>query len=72
LSYFQKVEHMGDYKKLFRSNRNKMIGGVCGGLGEYFSVDPAIIRLLCIFSVLLGGAGILLYLAAWLLIPPEQ
>ncbi|HPQ89954.1 PspC domain-containing protein [Candidatus Mcinerneyibacteriota bacterium] len=63
---------MSEYKKIFRSNKNKMIGGVCGGLGEYFSVDPNIIRILCVVSVFFGGAGILAYIIAWIIIPPEK
>ena len=62
---------MSDYKKIIRSNKNKMIGGVCGGLGEYFSIDPNIIRILCVVSVFVGGAGILAYIIAWIIIPPE-
>jgi len=48
-----------------------MLGGVCGGLGEYFSIDPNIIRILCVLSVFFGGAGILAYIIAWIIIPPE-
>lgn len=55
--------------KLYRSETDKMIGGVCGGLGEYFQIDSTIIRLLWAALVLVGGSGILLYLIAWILIP---
>lgn len=59
-------------KLLFRSTKNKMIGGVAGGIAEYFSVDPNIIRLVFIFLVLFGGSGVLLYLVLWLLLPAED
>lgn len=56
-------------KKLYRSGKNKVISGVCGGIGEYLNVDPTIIRLLWLLLIFAGGAGLLLYLIAWLIIP---
>jgi phage shock protein PspC (stress-responsive transcriptional regulator) len=56
-------------KRLYRSRDNRMIAGVCGGIGEYFDVDPTIIRLLWILFIFAGGAGILAYLVAWIVIP---
>jgi|SRR6056297_854463 len=56
-------------KKLYRSNKDKIIAGVCGGLGEYFDVDSLLIRLIFILSALFGGSGILVYLLLWLFIP---
>lgn len=55
-------------KRLFKSRSNRVIFGVCGGIGEYFNIDPTIIRLLC---VLLGctGTGILVYIVAAIIIP---
>lgn len=58
-------------KRLYRSRRERMIGGVCGGLAEYLDTDPTIIRLALALSVLLGGAGILAYLIMWIIIPEE-
>ena len=58
-------------KRLYRSRRNRMIGGVCGGLAEYLDTDPTIIRLALALSILLGGAGILAYLIMWIIIPEE-
>jgi len=57
-------------KKLFRSSTNRFICGVCGGLGEYFNIDPNIVRLIW---VLLGlsGVGIILYLVAAVILPVE-
>ena len=51
-------------KKLYKSNTNKMICGVCGGLGEFFGIDPTIIRLIWAILALLGGTGIAAYLTA--------
>jgi len=61
-------------KKLYRSEKDSMIAGVCGGIAEYFDVDPTLIRLLTVIFVLLGGAGIVAYIIAWIIIPknPEQ
>lgn len=59
---------MEQNKKLYRSNTDRMLGGVCGGLGEFFEIDPVIFRLLFIVSAFLGG-GIILYLVLWLIIP---
>lgn len=56
------------YKKLYRSETNKKIAGVCGGLAEYLNIDPTIIRLIWAL-VALSGAGILAYLIAALVIP---
>jgi phage shock protein C len=57
------------YKKLYRSRNNRMIAGICGGLGEYFDMDPTFVRLVVACSVLLAGTGIFFYLLAWLIIP---
>ncbi len=58
-------------KKLYRSSKERMIGGVCGGLGEYFAVDPTLIRLLFVAALLLGGHGLLIYLILLILVPAE-
>lgn len=57
--------------KLYRSS-NKMIGGVCAGIAEYFQIDPTIVRLLWVAAVLLAGTGVLLYLVAWVIIPERR
>ena len=59
-------------KRLYRSKKNKIIAGVCAGIGEYFEVDPVLIRLLWIVFTLMGGAGILAYVIAWIIIPEEK
>jgi phage shock protein PspC (stress-responsive transcriptional regulator) len=62
----------GSGRRLLRSSDDKVIGGVCGGLGAYFGVDPVIFRIATIALTLLGGAGVLLYLAALLLVPADD
>ncbi|GLZ15011.1 hypothetical protein Acsp04_52460 [Actinomadura sp. NBRC 104425] len=60
-----------DKKRLQRTRDSRMIAGVCSGAGRYLGVDPNILRLgLAVFTVF-GGAGVLLYAIAWLLIPEE-
>ena len=58
-------------KKLYRSRKDSKIAGVCGGIAEYFSIDPTIIRLLAVITIFFGGGGIVSYLIAWLIIPLE-
>ena len=63
------MEGGGVEKRLHRSRTDKMIGGVCGGLGEYFGVDPTIVRVVWVAITLFGGAGILAYLILWIIMP---
>lgn len=56
-------------KKLYKSNTNKMLEGVCGGIAEYFSIDPTIVRLAWVVFCALGGSGILAYIIAAIIIP---
>ncbi|MCH9030633.1 MAG: PspC domain-containing protein [candidate division Zixibacteria bacterium] len=56
-------------KRLYRSRTDKVIGGVCGGLADYFDVDPTLVRLLVVLLFLAGGIGVLAYLIAWIVIP---
>lgn len=56
-------------KRLYRSNVQRNIGGVAGGLAEYFDVDPVIVRLLFVVAALAGGAGIPLYILMWIFVP---
>jgi len=58
-------------RRLYRSKKERIIAGVCGGLAEYFNTDPNLVRLVWVLLVLAGGAGIILYLAAWLLVPEK-
>jgi phage shock protein C len=58
-------------KKLYRSRKDKMIGGVAGGLGEYFDIDPTLVRIIFVVSLFVGGAGILAYIILWIVVPEE-
>jgi phage shock protein PspC (stress-responsive transcriptional regulator) len=58
-------------RRLKRSSSDRVLGGVCGGLGAYLGVDPIIVRVVAVVLVFFGGAGILFYLAAWLLVPSD-
>lgn len=56
-------------KRLYKSSTNKTLCGVCGGIGEYFNIDPTLIRLAWIIFSLAGGSGVLAYIIAALIIP---
>ena len=56
-------------KKLYKSRKNKMISGVCGGIADYFGIDATVVRLVFAALAILKGAGVILYLLAWILIP---
>ena len=58
-------------KRLYKSNENKMIGGVCGGIAEYFGMDPTFVRLGWVLFCALGGSGIVAYLIAAIIIPKK-
>ena len=60
-------------KILYRSRDNRMIGGVCGGLGKYFDIDPTIVRIGFFLLLLPGGfPGLIPYLALWIIVPEEK
>ena len=59
-------------KRLFRDIDNRIIGGVCSGLGSYFNVDMLWFRIAFIISVFIGGAGALVYLVLWVITPPAK
>lgn len=56
-------------RRLYRSGKDKILGGVCGGLGEYFGIDPTLIRLAWILFSIVYGSGVLAYIIAWIIIP---
>jgi phage shock protein C len=58
-------------KHLVRIHKNRKIAGVCAGLGAYFNMDPALVRIVMLALVFAGGWGILLYLIAWIVMPLE-
>lgn len=59
-------------KRLFRSQKNSVIGGVCGGLGNYFDTDPIIFRALFVITFFAVGSGILVYIVLWIITPLES
>lgn len=61
-------------KRLYRSNKDKVFEGVCGGIGEYLDIDPVLVRLLWILLIMFGGSGVVAYLVAMFIIPkqPEE
>ena len=58
-------------KKLYRSTIDKMIGGVAGGLAEYFDIDSTLVRVLFIVVIFLGGGGIIAYIILWIVVPQK-
>ena len=61
---------MSKIKKLYRSGKDRILGGVCGGIGEYLEVDSTVVRLIWIaLSLASYGAGIVAYILAWIIVP---
>lgn len=58
-------------KRLYKSRTNRILCGVCGGIGEYFNIDPTIIRLILAVLCVGGGSGIIVYIIAALVMPEE-
>lgn len=56
-------------KKLTRSKKDRFVAGVCGGLGEYFDIDPMVFRLIFILLTIFAGSGVIIYIICWILIP---
>lgn len=58
-------------RQLYRSRRERIVGGVCGGLAEYSDLDLTLIRVLMALFIIFGGAGLIVYLVMWIIIPNE-
>nr|WP_298631743.1 PspC domain-containing protein [uncultured Porphyromonas sp.] len=56
-------------KRLYRSRGDRMLGGVCGGIAEYFNMDSSLVRILWVLFTLMGGSGLLIYLICLVVIP---
>ncbi len=56
-------------KKIYRSSTNRKIAGVCGGIAEYFDIDPTLVRLLWVIASWIGGSGLLAYIIACVIMP---
>ncbi|MFP4116064.1 MAG: PspC domain-containing protein [Candidatus Aenigmatarchaeota archaeon] len=64
---------MGEKKRLYRTEgKDRMLGGVCGGIAEYFDVDPTLVRLLWVFFTLGFGGGLLAYIIALIIVPNKS
>lgn len=59
-------------KRLYRSKKNQMIAGVCAGLGEYFTIDPTVVRLIFVIATIFGGYGVIVYIILWIILPEES
>ena len=58
-------------KRLYRSNTDKMVAGVCGGIAAYFDIDPTLVRLIWVLFCVAGGSGLLAYIIAAISIPQD-
>ena len=61
-----------EYKQLTRSNANRMVAGVCAGLGDYLNIDPTVVRLLFILGFFVSGGGVLIAYLIMAVLVPEQ
>lgn len=60
-----------EYKRLYRSRHDRMIGGVCGGLAQYFHMDPTVIRLLAVLGLVIAGGTFWAYIVMMIVVPEE-
>ncbi len=58
-----------EIRRLYRNTNDKVIAGVCSGMGDYLRLDPVLVRLIMIALAFAGGAGIAVYIVAWLIVP---
>jgi len=58
-------------KRLYRSNKDRKLGGVCGGIADYFDIDPVFVRILFVVAAFWGGSGVLAYIICWIVIPEQ-
>ena len=56
-------------KRLYKSNETKMVDGICGGIAEYFGIDPTLVRLAWVLFCAMGGSGFVAYIVAAIIIP---
>lgn len=59
-------------QRLYRTENNRKIAGVCGGIAEYFKLDPSFVRIAFALACLFGGFGLVLYVLMWLIVPPKS
>ncbi len=58
-------------KRLYRSRSDRMLAGICGGLADYFNLDPTLVRIITVVIALLPGPAVIAYLIAWVIVPEE-
>lgn len=61
-----------DMKRLYKSSRNRMVCGVCGGIAEYLNIDPSIVRVLWVLFACTGGAGLIAYIIIAIILPENR
>ncbi|MFQ6675702.1 MAG: PspC domain-containing protein, partial [Fidelibacterota bacterium] len=66
-----KITGVDRMKRLYRDAKQGKLAGVCAGLGEYLEIDPVVIRLIFVLLAFWGGAGVFVYIAAWILVPEK-
>lgn len=59
-------------KRLYRSEKDKVLGGVCGGIAEHFEVDPVLTRVIAVLLFFMSGFGFLAYFVLWIIIPKKS
>jgi phage shock protein C len=62
---------MEQTRKLYRSRSDRKLAGVCGGLASYFTLDATLLRVLFVVLGVMGGSGVVIYLAMWIIVPSE-
>jgi phage shock protein C len=72
-AYFKKEKEINamERQRLYRSQNERMIAGVCGGLAQYFNIDPTIVRLIFVLLVLTASTGFWIYVIMWIVVPEE-
>jgi phage shock protein C len=63
---------MNTAQKIYRARTGKVLGGVCGGLGDYLNIDKVIVRILFVLLAVFGGSGVLVYIILWIAIPEQS
>jgi len=66
------LENLGNFRKYFRSRKDKILGGVAGGIGTYFGIDPVIVRVIFVLFIVAGGSGVILYVLLWAITPEAK
>ena len=61
-----------EQKRLYKSSTNRVLCGVCGGIGEYFNIDPTIIRLIFVLFIFGVGSGLLAYIVSAIIMPEQK